>query len=135
MTDRNDIIIELIQECLSPDLLHPAFQPFYDVHPHLGHCYVASEALYHLLGGKTGPWKPVRGKDFTGTTHWWLEHKYSDKRIILDPTAKQYTDQGLQPPYEDGQGGGFMTRNPSTRCQELIQRVIVLSKERNLGIF
>ena len=44
-------MIEQIQRVLSPDLLKPQFRKQGE-HPLYGHCYAASEALYHLLGGK-----------------------------------------------------------------------------------
>ncbi len=97
---------------LTPDLLKKGFG---GKHPLSGHCYVATEALYHLMEDKS--YFPVRAKDINGVTHWWLEN---DKGQIIDLTREQYTDM---PPYEAGKRGGFLTKNPSKRAQELIRRV------------
>jgi len=41
--------IKKIQAALTPDLLKAQYRGS-DI-PYYGHCYVAAEALYHLLGG------------------------------------------------------------------------------------
>jgi len=75
--------------------------------PLYGQCFVGTEALYHLLGGKKSGYTPTRGKDADGYTHWWLLNKKTGQ--ILDPTADQYYNRGLEPPYDKGIGGGFPT--------------------------
>jgi hypothetical protein len=42
---------------------------------------------------------------------------------IFDPTATQYTELGLIPPYHLGKGKGFLTKNPSKRAKKLIKEV------------
>lgn len=95
-----------------------------------GHCAVATEALYHLLGGtRQKTWIPTRAKDDEGITHWWLRNR--DTGEILDPTAEQYRDVGKEPPYKHGQGGGFQSptrdrhgfQNPSVRALKVLQEV------------
>jgi hypothetical protein len=111
--------IQRIQQVLTPDLLKPQFRKKGE-HPLYGHCYAASEALYHKLGGKNKGYKPVRGKDEKGITHWWLLDKDGN---ILDPTSEQYTSKGLEPPYENGRPAGFLTREPSKRAREILRRI------------
>lgn len=114
-------LIKKIQEVLSPDLLKPEFRANYDQNnPFYGHCYAASEALYHLLGGSKSGYTPYRGKDELGVTHWWLQSKSGQ---ILDPTVEQYLTVNRTPPYHNGKGGGFLTKDPSKRAQEIIKRV------------
>ena len=87
-----------------------------------GNCYASSEALYHILGGKKAGWKPMRfkfiGPDKRMDTHWFLKHKSG---LILDPSVRQY--KGIIPPYEEGIGGGFLTKGPSKRARALIKRL------------
>lgn len=87
---------------------------------HVGNCYVASEALYHILGGKRSGWCPMRfkfkGPDKRVDTHWFLKHKMTG--LILDPSRKQFGR--LKVPYEKGVGGGFLTKRPSERAKLLI---------------
>lgn len=82
-----------------------------------GHCYVASEALYYLLGGKSSGLTPqvIRHED---SPHWFLK---SDNGMVYDPTAGQFK---TPVPYEQGRGCGFLTNKPSKRAQILIDRVM-----------
>jgi hypothetical protein len=83
-----------------------------------GYCYVASETLYHFLGGSESPWTPVRTEHIK-PTHWWLEHQDG---TLLDPTAGQYLES--DPPYDKGKRAGFLTKQPSQRTQILLQRLL-----------
>jgi hypothetical protein len=112
--------IQKIVGVLSPDLLKKDYREANKTNETYGHCYAASEALYHMLGGKNGGLVPMNGRDSNGVVHWWLRSK--DGRFI-DPTATQYTSIGLNPPYESGKGGGFLTKEPSRRAQTIIDRV------------
>ena len=87
-----------------------------------GKCYVAAEALYHLLGGKkaglTPAWVevPWPNPDSIGfQKHWFLRTK--DGRV-LDPTAEQFDDE---PPYHLGRGCSFLTKSPCKRTQAFIE--------------
>lgn len=109
-------LVKKIQGVLTPELLKPQFRACWNPsNPMAGHCYAATEALYHLLGGPQSGWKPVRGKDPQGVTHWWLQR--GEER--LDPTGEQYEE----PPYAAGHPGGFLTREPSKRARIIMQRV------------
>jgi hypothetical protein len=116
-----------ILSVLTPDLLKRDYREANKTNATYGHCYTASEALYHMLGGKASGLRPANGRDANGVVHWWVKSK--DGRII-DPTATQYTSIGLNPPYEVGKGGGFLTKDPSRRAQTVIDRVSAASMER-----
>lgn len=83
-----------------------------------GNCYVASEALYHLLGGKRAGWTPKRVR-FAGDVHWFLQHRSG---MVLDVTRAQFGR--VRPPYERARGGGFLTRRPSRRARKLMERMV-----------
>lgn len=82
-----------------------------------GNCYVTSEALYHLLGGKEAGWKPMTIKH-ENDVHWFLKHKSG---LILDPTASQFD---IPPNYLKAIGRGFLTKEPSKRALELMQLML-----------
>jgi hypothetical protein len=115
--------IRKIQKALSPDLLRPAYQDRAKRHPVAGHCYSASEALFHFLGGKPAGLVAFVARDHEGGTHWWLKDKDGN---ILDPTKAQYTAFGRQPPYATGRAVGFLTKKPSRRAQIVMQRAGLL---------
>lgn len=111
------ILLE-IRRCLSDDLLSPEYRDRYRETKTAGHCYVATEALYHLLNKKDQEkYKPYYLK-WEGTTHWFLMSK--DKTEILDPTYDQF--KGL-PDYNEGTRCGFLTKNPSKRTITLLDRI------------
>lgn len=116
-----DKYIEIIHESLSKDLLKKQYQADYDnLHFTTGHCYIASEAIYHAFGGKE-KWSAYAGRDHNNGTHWWLKNK--DTGEIVDPTKEQYTSLGIEPPYDKGRPCAFLTREPSQRAQKLIARI------------
>lgn len=83
-----------------------------------GNCYVASEALYHILGGKRAGWTPQVMKLKLGSeTHWFLKHKSG---LIIDPSRKQFKKL---PNYAQARGCGFLTKHPSYRAQALISEL------------
>lgn len=94
-----------------------------------GNCYVTCEALYHLLGGKKAGLVPCILK-INGETHWYLEKRVlitrSPKiyyRTIIDPTVKQFWPK-RKLDYSKGRGCGFLTKKPSKRAQELMQKMV-----------
>lgn len=107
-------LVQKVQENLSDDLLKKSFKS------HScntgGHCYVASEALYHLLGGKDAGYTPMN-INHEGVSHWFLRHSSGQ---ILDPTAEQFK---TKVPYDKARGRGFLTKQPSKRAQTLMKRV------------
>lgn len=113
--------IKILQSCLSKDLLKKKYKENYDdVHITTGHCYIASEAIYHTFGGKE-KWSAYTGRDHENGTHWWLKNKETGE--IVDPTKEQYTSKFLQPPHDKGKPCAFLTRHPSQRAQKLIDRI------------
>lgn len=103
---------------LSPDLLRPKFRGSWN--PLHGHCYVASEAAYHILGTQSG-WKPMF-MHHEGTPHWFLSAEvsgYTGERWTLDLTLRQFQNP---PDHRNGVSKGFLTREPSSRARELISR-------------
>lgn len=122
----NDIIYKLIQKNLTDDLRRKPWKGNPD--PLAGHCYVASEAYYHLCGGKEAGLKPMCG-NINGVTHWWLV-EVSEKHpsgLIIDITGDQFYElkdwSELHRQYSIAKGKGFLTRQPSKRAQILIDRV------------
>lgn len=104
-----------LRENLTPDLLHKQYKT--QKNKMSGHCYVASEALFHLLGGFHSGLKPMQVKH-EGKSHWFLQDKETGD--ILDITADQFS---TPVPYEKGRGRGFLTRNPSKRALKLMGTV------------
>ena len=85
-----------------------------------GNCYVASEAIYHILGGKASGWKPMTVRH-EGQVHWYLQRYFLGWPMILDLTKGQFKKL---PPYEKGRGRGFLTRGPSKRARALMEEIL-----------
>jgi hypothetical protein len=105
-------LVPAIQSVLTDDLRNKEYRG--DENPMTGHCYVASEAAFHMLGGKEAGWKPVY---WAGGRHWWLQN--------VDGTVLDITDSQFDSPVprEAGVGKGFLTSQPSKRAAEVISRV------------
>ncbi len=80
--------------------------------PLAGHCYVASEAHYHLWAKDAG-FRPFFLR-WENAPHWFLMDSHGE---ILDATAGQFQ---TIPEYSQGKGKGFLTREPSKRAQTVI---------------
>ena len=111
-------LIAQVQGALTLDLLREPYRSRVaaGAHPLTGHCYVASEAYYHLAGGKAVGLKPMCVQH-EGGPHWWLRD--ADGRDI-DLTAAQFSSPV---PYKLGRGKGFLTTQPSKRAQQVIDAV------------
>lgn len=83
-----------------------------------GNCYITCEALYHLMGGKQGEWRPMQMRH-EGDSHWFLKHKVHG--TIMDPTRDQFD---YLPPYFLARGRGFLTKEPSKRAREMMERML-----------
>jgi hypothetical protein len=114
-----DDLKENIIRNLSDDLLSKEWlsRKGHSYDPTFGHCYIATEAAFHLLGGKPTGWKPYHLCCKDGS-HWFLKH---ESGIIFDPTADQF--EGDTIPYQDAVGKGFLTKHPSKRAQKLIAKI------------
>jgi hypothetical protein len=108
-------VLKAIRSSLTIDLLSPRFREWGVEGKSNGHCYVASEAVFHMLGGKKAGYKGVT-LNFQGYPHWWVVDQFGR---VLDPTADQYD---VDVPYEKGKGCGFLTRQPSKRAAIVIKR-------------
>lgn len=125
-----DILIKRIKNNLTDDLRKPKYRGHHN--KLWGHCYVASETLYHLWGKKYG-YKP-RYIKIDGDTHWFLENEDA----IIDVTESQFK---IKPDYSKSKGSGFLTKEPSKRSVELMKRIIheqeqeLLDGTKNLSSF
>jgi hypothetical protein len=111
-----DLAVRAVRSALTDGLRRAPWRG--DPNPMAGHCYVASEALFHLLSDEhdvVPQCATVRGIG----THWYLR---VDGRLV-DATADQF--QGLQRAslYAVGRGKGFLTKQPSKRAATVIDRV------------
>lgn len=141
----NDII-EALRANLSADLLSSQWRRIVsgEDHPVAGHCAIASEALYDLLGGAAAGYTPyVCGHNAqsahaldAGETHWWLRGPSGGKRgagEIFDVTVAQFDGPF---PYHAGKPAGFMSpQPPSLRARRLIARVEAALGVKNVAAF
>lgn len=107
-----------IRKHLTDDLLLPKYRKKIRRTNTAGHCYVATETLYHLLGpNNKKKYKPYYIK-VNGVTHWYL---MSDNQLeILDPTYDQFPNF---PNYSAGKRAAFLTKSPSKRSKILMARI------------
>lgn len=106
-------IFEKLKKNLSQDLLLPKYKD--GKHPLSGYCYIVSEALYHILGGKIEGLTPMFIKH-ENINHWWIRGPKSE---IWDFTANQF-NKTID--YSKSVPKGFLTKTPCKRTQLLLQR-------------
>ena len=87
-------LVTKVQAVLSEDLLLPQYRGSSNFL--FGHCYAASESLYHLLGGRDAGLKPMNMK-VGNVSHWFLLREGK----VIDPTADQFE---VTPDYELARG-------------------------------
>lgn len=80
-----------------------------------GNCYVATEALWHILGGADSQWDVMRMK-VRRDTHWFLRRR-EDHGIVLDPSRQQFS---IPLDYSRAKRAAFLTTKPSRRAQALM---------------
>ncbi len=89
-----------------------------------GNCYVTSEALFHLLGGKDSGYKPCTVRH-EGFVHWFLVRLVKTQmgviKTIIDPTSSQFK---RLPPYHLARGRGFLTKAPSRRARAMMDSMV-----------
>lgn len=112
MTSTEEAVKEVLRD--NPQLRK---QEYTGDHPLSGHCYVASEAYYHLEGGPNSSLKPCNIKH-EGVSHWFIKDESTGE--IIDLTVEQFD---TPVPYSEGRGRGFLTRDPSKRCQVVLGQV------------
>jgi hypothetical protein len=95
-------------------------------HPLGGHCYISSECYYHTLPNPDA-WTPQclnvawnSGGSHKEMTHWYLQH---DNGAIVDLTADQFEAAPVRPDYSEGTGKGFLTAQPSNRCEHILSHL------------
>ena len=87
-----------------------------------GHCFVATNAFWHLTGGLRGRYRPLQVR-VEGESHWFL---VDDEGRVVDLTASQFASRV---PYEDGRRVGMRAQpsgdeRPTERAQAVIDRVL-----------
>ena len=89
-----------------------------DAHPYTGHCYVASQVLYDVLGGDNAGYE-VYQMDHEGVSHWFLKNKDG---TVLDPTVLQFE---TKPDYAQATHSAFLWTEDglSKRAQEMKERI------------
>ena len=131
LTMSEEQLISDIQAVLTPDLLSKDYLKRWTPRRHRvwGHCYAASEALFHMLGGKKAGYASYH-VNVDGESHWLIK----TGNAVLDPTAGQFA--GMQ--FADltiqivSSPCGFLTKQPSTRAAEIIRRVKKMRATLNL---
>lgn len=106
-------LVDDVRAALSDDLRRAPWKG--STNPFAGHCYVASEAVFHILGGRAAGITPIHMKH-EGQPHWAL--RFSDGSIV-DPTADQFA---TRPNYSMARNATFLTEKPSQRAVTLIAR-------------
>lgn len=111
-------------------------QPVYNKMPNrprgMGWCYTASEVYWYLTGcdlliKRASVDIPKDKLIIPGTTtynsirHYWLEDA---KGNVIDVTACQFEELGIDPPYAIGKGCAFLTQSPSMRAKKLMVPVL-----------
>lgn len=138
---------ELIDSVLSDDLLSRQYQnlkktivPSSSMTRSWGHCYVVSEVIYHFNKDRLDlqPYyiklRATVTELLSDTTHWFLRIEGSKSAIppynsmeIIDFTADQFN---FNVSYDSGHRNNFLTKEPSKRALELMQRLIDLKVEK-----
>jgi hypothetical protein len=125
LTSTEATLMRAVRAKLTPDLLKPNYRAKNRKNPMAGHCAVATQSLYLLLGGRRAGYTPMQ-LWHEGASHWYLRAKDGH---VLDATADQFR---TPVPYTEGVARGFMTprhgrrtQPPSRRAQVVIDRVRV----------
>jgi hypothetical protein len=87
-----------------------------------GHCFVATNAFWHLMGARNGPYRPRHVK-VGDASHWFLVDTRNG--AIVDLTASQFGRTRVR--YEDGVGVGMQgpARDslPTERARLVMERL------------
>ena len=114
------LVMGLIAQNLTPDLLTPKYREENLINQKYGHCYHSTQALFYLMD--TDELQPMNGIDYRGDYHWWLQNG----ERIYDITAEQYYSVGKLPPYHQGKKAKWYGwgQRPHQRSLNLIVRVL-----------
>jgi len=108
-----DETVAAVRGALSDDLRRPKYRG--EPNRYKGHCYVASEAIFHLLGGKPAGYQPMRVRH-EDDSHWFLT---GPDGAVIDATAEQFS---TPVPYGSARRAAFLTQRPSARAVTLMSR-------------
>jgi hypothetical protein len=121
-TDDIPVLAELIRDNLSDDLLKKEYRDRPRKNRFVGHCYVASECLWQLLGGSKQSRYKTMQVNHEGESHWYIQGPDGE---VIDLTAEQFR---RAVDYTAGKGKGLSTpipgQPPSRRARVLMDRVI-----------
>jgi len=109
----NDILNSLDNSLLKKEFISNSSQNSYS-----NHCYIATEALYHLLDENTRKLYTPSILKVNNITHWFLKNKKDGS--IIDITKEQFN---FDLDYSKSQNKFFLTPYPSKRALILINRV------------
>jgi hypothetical protein len=104
-----DSLVKIVQGALTDDLRRHPWKG--NSNPLAGHCYVASEVIFHLMPGL----KPMFIRH-EGQPHWFLMNGSE----VIDPTASQFE---TPVPYSMAKGKGFLTKTPSRRARLVMEKI------------
>lgn len=107
----SDLLVPVLVRCLTDELRRKPYSG--SSNSLAGHCYVASEAVFHLFKGTYYPCF-VRHE---GHPHWFLRSVKDNS--VLDVTAGQFS---TDVPYTLGVRKGFLTKQPSKRARIVMAR-------------
>jgi len=111
-------LFELIINNLDDELLKSKYKKLKNKNKYTGHCYVATETLYHLMDEKTRlEYCPAILK-IGNDTHWFLKNKNNGN--IIDLTKNQYC---FKLDYSNARNAAFLTKIPSKRTLILINKI------------
>jgi hypothetical protein len=111
--EADDIVMD-VRSLLRNDDRKPQYR--WNPNPMFGQCYVASETVYHLLGGKHCPAVLYSYQmRWEGESHWFLVLAYK----VIDPTFDQFEEK---PKYEYSTRRAFMSPSPSKRTRAVMRR-------------
>jgi hypothetical protein len=113
-----EILINLIISNLSDELLKPKYKKILNKNKYTGHCYVASEALFHLLNKNEKINYTAAYLKINGDTHWFLKNKINGN--IIDITKPQFD---FELDYSTSKNATFLTKLPSKRTQILLNKI------------
>ena len=112
------ILINNIIDNLDDSLLKKEYLKMKNRNHFTGHCYVATETLYHLLDDNIKEEYTPAYLKINDDTHWFLKNKKTNE--IIDITKKQFK---FNLNYENAKNCFFLTKKPSKRSLTLINRI------------
>lgn len=120
--DDIDLVIGLIVDNLTPNLLTKKYRKENETNPMFGHCYHATQSLFYLMD--TDILEQRTAIDYNDSPHWWLVDTTNEK--IYDVTADQYYHVGQVPPYADGKKKSWYgwKQRPHQRTLNLMVEVL-----------